>query len=190
MKTRQTSPSVTTGSSRTTRSRTSQNASDEMRDEIIDWLRDAYAMERGLEAALQKQSQKDELSPSVRQRAAAHLEETRRHAEEVKAALESLGTDTSKLKTGVGVTLQGMKGMASKFASDERIKDLLDSYSMEHFEIACYLALASGAEAAGLNEVAEMCRRIIPDEERMAQALRQALPQEVHSYLFQAAAEV
>ena len=156
-----------------------------MRDAIIDWLREAYAMERGLESALEKQSKNDDLNTSVRQRAAQHLQETRRHAEAVKGALQNLGTDTSALKTGLGVMAQATKGVGSMVANDERIKDMLDSYSMEHFEIACYTALAAAAERAGLTRVSEICRQIIPDEDRMAEALLQALPVEVSDYLFE-----
>src|SRR5579862_6664023 len=94
----------------------------QIRDEIIDWLRDAYAMERGLEKALQKQSENDEVSPRIRERAAMHLQETRRHAEEVESALRSLDANTSSLKTTLGVMTQSTKGIATKFASDERIK--------------------------------------------------------------------
>lgn len=155
----------------------------DVRESIIDWLRDAYAMERGLEKSLQKQSQNDDCSPSVRSRASQHLAETQRHAEEVHATLQSLGADTSALKTGLGLTAQATKGMASMFAQDEQIKDLLDAYSMEHFEIACYTALAAAAEAAGLAQVVEMCRRIIPDEEHMAQSIMESLPREVFYYL-------
>ena len=155
------------------------------RDEIIDWLKDAYGLERGLESSLEKQSAAEDVSPGIRERVSAHLEETRRHAEAVRAALQSLGADISSLKTGIGRVAQAAKGMGSKFARDERIKDLLDAYSMEHFEIACYTALEAAAQREGLVDVAETCRRIIPDEKRMAEALLQALPDEVTSYLFE-----
>jgi ferritin-like metal-binding protein YciE len=161
----------------------------EVRDEIIDWLRDAYAMERGLEGALEKQSKNEDLSREFRDRAAQHLEETRRHAEDVKSALQSLGADTSALKTGMGVVAQATKGLGTKFTRDERIKDLLDAYSMEHFEIACYMALATAAERAGLAQVAAVCNRILPDEERMADTLLDYLPAEITNYLFERQAE-
>ena len=157
----------------------------DIRDEIIDWLREAYAMERGLESALENQSKNDDVNPQVRNRAAAHLEETRRHADEVRSALQSLGTDTSSIKTGVGVMLQATKSLGTAFASDEHIKDLLDAYSMEHFEIACYTALEAAARRAGLTQVVEVCQSIIPDEQRMAEALIRALPAEVTDYLFE-----
>ena len=153
------------------------------RDEVIDWLRDAYAMERGLETTLKKQSTNDKLSPDLQQYASMHLEETRRHAESVKAALESLGTDTSSLKTGLGVMTEATKGMATMFARDEQIKDLLTAYSMEHFEIACYTSLEAAAQQLGLSNVVAMCRQIIADEERMATTLLQAIPRMTVSYL-------
>lgn len=156
-----------------------------IKEEVIDWLRDAYAMERGAEQALEKQAKNADLSTAVRQRAAAHLRETREHAEAVQTSLQALGADTSALKTGLGVITQLTKGLGTAFSSDERIKDLLDAYAMENFEIACYTALASAAERAGLAQVVETCRRIIPDEERMAQAIKNAIPGEIASYLFE-----
>jgi ferritin-like metal-binding protein YciE len=164
---------------------TSDRHADVGREEIIDWLRDAYAMERGLESSLKKQAENEELSSEVRERAASHLQETKRHAEQVRGALQSLDTDTSSLKTGLGSATQALKGIGSVFARDEKIKDLLDAYSMEHFEIACYTALAAGALRAGLTTVAEVCQAIIPDEQRMAQTLLEALPREVTDYLFE-----
>ncbi len=62
------------------------------------------------------------------------------------------------LKTGVAWMTQFTKEMTSALARDERIKDLLDACAMEHFEIACYLALAAAAEKADLPMVAETCR--------------------------------
>jgi ferritin-like metal-binding protein YciE len=169
----------------TTQSATGSRRSgvESIRDEIIDWLRDAYAMEQSMEASLQKHAGNDDLSPQVSSRSRIHLEETRRHADDIKAALESLDADTSSLKTAVGVIAQATKGLASTFARDEQIKDILDAYSMEHFEIACYLALIAGAEKAGLSQIANTCQRILADEERMAKSLKDSLPGEVAQYL-------
>jgi ferritin-like metal-binding protein YciE len=161
--------------------------SKEIRDEIVDWLRDAYSLERGLEASLEKQSKDNELAPEVRERAATHLEETKRHAEAVRACLQSLDADTSAMKTAMGTIGQGFKGLSTQFARDQHIKDLLDAYMMEHFEIACYTSLEAAAEHAGFTEVADMCRRIIPDEERMASTLIDAIPRETVGYLFKEA---
>lgn len=153
------------------------------RDELIDWLRDAYSMERGLEITLSKQAENDELNPAMREQARQHLEETRRHADGVKGCLEFLGTDVSKLKTGLAQMMELAKGVGTAFARDERVKDLLAAYASEHFEIACYKALRASAIAANEPEIARVCDMIIPDEERMARWLDANLPTVVTSYL-------
>ncbi|HEX8310417.1 MAG TPA: ferritin-like domain-containing protein [Chthoniobacteraceae bacterium] len=153
------------------------------KDELIDWLRDAYAMERGLEITLQKQAANAELNSTIREQARLHLEETKRHAEAVHACLEQLGADTSALKTGLAKMLEIGKGLGTTFASDERVKDLLAAYASEHFEIACYKALRAGALEIGHPEIAAVCDSILPDEERMAGWLDANLSNVVSGYL-------
>ena len=155
------------------------------RDELIDWLRDAYAMERGLEITLGKQAESEDLSPTLRQQARVHLAETRSHAEAVKACLEKLGSDTSTIKTGMAKTMEIVKGMGTNFARDERVKDLLAAYASEHFEIACYRALHTAATVAGEPAIVAVCESIIPDEENMAEWLDMNLPTVVREYLAQ-----
>jgi ferritin-like metal-binding protein YciE len=158
------------------------------KEELIDWLRDAYAMERGLELAMQKQVHNEEVSVSVRNQARTHLDETRRHAELVKGCLEELGADPSTIKTGIAEMGEMIKGVSTKFAADERIKDLLAAYAAEHFEIACYRALQAGAKLAGELSIARVCEQIIPEEERMAEWLDANLPAIVQEYLTQQSA--
>ncbi|MDB6136347.1 MAG: hypothetical protein JWM59_4590 [Verrucomicrobiales bacterium] len=150
---------------------------------ITDWFRDAYAMERGLEIALGKQAENKNLHPAVRGMAARHLTETRQHAEAVKTCLETLGAGTSMLKTGLAEAGETVKWMSTKFAQDERVKDLLATYAKEHFEIACYRAIETAAREIDEPQVAEVCRRIIRDEERMAAWIRDNLPSVVVSYI-------
>lgn len=154
------------------------------RDLIVAWLRNAYALERGLEASLVKVSRDDDVAQTIRAAAGMHLEETKHHIEGVKAVLESLGEKTSSLKTIIGGATQAVKGIASEFSHDQPLKDLLDAYAMEHLEIAIYTAIEAAAKRADLPLVAELCRKIIPDEERMGRTLREFLPQEVGFYLF------
>lgn len=54
---------------------------------------------------------------------------------------------------------------------------------MEHFEIACYSALAAAAELGGLSQIANACRQIILDEEKMAETVRKELPRVVREYI-------
>lgn len=153
------------------------------KEEIIDWLRDAYAMEKGLEVALRKQAENQDAPADLRARAESHLSETQTHAELVKECLKKLGTDTSTLKTALAQGTEFMKGAGTAFAKDERIKDMLAAYAMEHFEIACYTALAAGATAAGFTDIAATCENIIKDERAMASWLDENLSKTVTGYL-------
>jgi ferritin-like metal-binding protein YciE len=155
----------------------------ETRDSLMDWLRDAYAMERAQEVSLKKQSQNEEMEPSLRQQLAMHLAETRAHAAAVEGCLRTMGSDTSLLKTALGSSVALAQGLATAFTPDERVKDFLATYTSEHFEIACYQALRTAAELLGEHDVVTMCDSILPDEERMAEWLAANLPMVVRSYL-------
>lgn len=153
------------------------------KDELIDWLRDAYAMEKAMELSLKKQIDNQSLSMLVREQSAVHLKETQHHAEAVAACLKRLGSETSTLKTAMAKGLEIMKGASTAFAGDHRVKDLLGMCAAEHFEIACYTALRAGAARFGIFEIVETCNKIIKDEQRMADWLEANLPHVVMTYL-------
>ena len=154
-----------------------------VQDEIVRWLRDAYAMERGMEVTLKKVAESDRHALECRNLAAAHLEETRQHAQTIERLLKSLGSDTSTIKMGAAMMTETIKGLGTAMSQDEEIKDLLASYAMEHFEIACYRALVAAAELAGFAEIADACEQIISDEENMAEGFTDALPRAVQDHL-------
>ncbi len=157
------------------------------KDELMDWLRDAYAMERGLEVSLRKMSEAGDAPYSLREQAGLHLRQTQEHAESVKHVLEQLGSDTSALKTGLAKTMESLKGFGTFFAKDEEIKDILSACAAEHFEIACYTAIRTAASMLGLTSVVTMCDHIISEEEEMAHWLGEHLPEIVTHHLQRAA---
>jgi ferritin-like metal-binding protein YciE len=154
-----------------------------IKDEIIAWLCDAYAMERSQEAALEKICNNSEETIECRTAAAMHLTETRQHSRIMESLARTLGADVSLFKTGLGLMAEKIRGIGTTLPHDGQIKDLLGCYAMEHFEIACYSALAAAAEAAGFSQITNACRQIILDEEKMAEIIRKELPQIVRDYL-------
>ncbi len=153
------------------------------KDDLIDWLRDAYAMEKAMEMALKKQINNDKLPLEAREAASIHYSETEGHAEAVHACLHELGADTSTLKNVMAQGLEFAKGAGTMLAKDEHIKDILAAYAAEHFEIACYTALKAAAEEAGVAEIVRTCDAILQDEINMAKNLEANLPSLVKSYL-------
>lgn len=138
------------------------------RDEVIDWLNDAYAMERSIEIMLRKQAENEEVHRAVRERARIHLDETAEHAERLSRCLQLLGASPSALKTMAGQVLELGKGLTTKFARDERVKDFLAAYGTEYFEIACYKALIAGATAADEQEIIPLLEQNLKEDEAMA----------------------
>lgn len=156
------------------------------KDELIEWLRDAYAMEKAMEVTLKKQVDNPAVSMLLREQSAVHLKETQQHAEAVAACLKRLGSETSTLKTAMAKGMEIMKGASTAFAGDHRVKDLLGMCATEHFEIACYTALRAGAARFGIFDIVETCNQIMKQEQRMADWLEANLPHVVMSYLEEA----
>ncbi|HEY0368873.1 MAG TPA: ferritin-like domain-containing protein [Chthoniobacterales bacterium] len=154
------------------------------RDEVIDWLKDAYSMERGLEVTLRKQAENDEVHRAVRERARIHLDETAEHAERVSRCLEMLGSSPSTVKSATGQVMEMGKGLMTKFTRDERVKDFLAAYGAEYFEVACYKSLIAGARAAGEEEIVPLLEQNLREDRAMADWLDMNVEGITRDYLF------
>lgn len=147
---------------------------------MLDWLRDAYAMERSLSKTLEKQArhaeEADEPDPAMAARLRQHHQETERHADQVRMCLQQHGEDVSRLKSGMGIFGGIMQGLTTGATHDTAVKDCLAGIAAEHFEIACYRSLIAAAEQLGDMETANTCRDILREEEEMARWLESQLP--------------
>lgn len=152
---------------------------------LISWLNDAYALEQQLITVLGNHSSDASHYPHIQRRIDEHIQETKRHAETVKQCIERLGGSTSVAKAAMGKVTGVMAGMSTAVASDELVKNCLAECSTEHLEIASYKALIASAEALGHSDIADACRRILSDEQRMADWLDQNLAGVVQEHLAQ-----
>lgn len=108
----------------------------ELKENLLDWLRDAHAMEQQAEQMLRAQASRIEHYPAVKRRLEQHLEETLGQQALLKACIERLGGSTSDLKDLMGRAMafgQAVGGMAN---SDEIVKGAISSYVFENLEIA------------------------------------------------------
>ncbi|WP_395735956.1 DUF892 family protein [Prosthecobacter sp.] len=145
--------------------------------EIIEGLRDAYAMEKAMEIALQKLMVHPHTHVDLQQQASQHCASTRRHAVELAACLRRLDSDTASPRSEWVRGIELMKGMGAAFVRDERIKDVLTVFATEHFEIACHARLGEGAQHFGLLEIVRICDEILQAEKRISKWLKLNLPQ-------------
>lgn len=149
---------------------------EEQKKTYLAWLRDAHAMELGLVSVLEKQIEdfKDEAEASAK--LSEHLEQTKRHAELVEAAIKRHGGEPSSAKDWGSKMSAAMQGLGMSFNDDLKVKDAHASYAAEQFEIATYTLISAAAEEFGDEETVGMCSDIIAEEIDMANWLMDQLP--------------
>ncbi|MEO3432696.1 ferritin-like domain-containing protein [Inquilinus sp. CAU 1745] len=152
-------------------------------DRLIQWLRDAHAMEKQAETMLEAQASRLEHYPELRQRIREHISETQNQARRLETCIERLGADTSTMKDAAGKMSAMMQGLGGALADDEIIKGSMAGYTFEHFEISAYTTLIAAAEEAGDQQTASVCREILREEKAMADWIEHHLPAVTKQYL-------
>lgn len=155
-------------------------------EHLMDWLRDAHAMEEQAETMLGSMLSRIESYPELRQRIQRHIEETREQQRLVRQCIERRGGDTSLLKDLTGKAMATFQGFAGVFAADEVVKGTMFSFAFENLEIAAYSQLKVAADVVGDAETAAVCQRILEEERAMAQWIEHNSAALVRSFLARA----
>ncbi|NYZ63313.1 ferritin-like domain-containing protein [Luteimonas deserti] len=156
---------------------------------LVDWLRNAHAMEQQAEQMLKAQAGRIEHYPELRQRIEQHLEETRGQQALLERCFERLGESPSVMKDMMGKVAAFGQAIGGAANSDEVVKGAIASYVFESLEIASYTSLIAAAEAVGDTETANVARQILPQEEAMAQWLLEHIPSITVQFMQRDAAE-
>lgn len=159
------------------------------REWLIQWLRDAHAMEEQAVTMLNGQLSRLENYPDLSDRVRLHVEETKAQAARLKACLDSLDDGTSTMKDVSGKLMATAQSLSGMFAGDEVLKGSLASYTFEHMEIASYSILIAAAEALGEIEIARVCEENLREEEAMAEWLKNNLPVTAEQFLARSAVD-
>lgn len=157
------------------------------KEHLLDWLRDAHAMEQQAEHMLRAQSERLEHYPELKSRIDDHIEETLWQKEQLEGCITRLGGSTSLLKDLAGKLMafgQAVSGMA---VNDEVVKGAMSGYVFENLEIASYTVLIAAAEAADDPETQEVAEAILPQEQAMADWLLEHLPEVTEAFLSRSA---
>ncbi|AZO82041.1 MULTISPECIES: ferritin-like domain-containing protein [unclassified Bosea (in: a-proteobacteria)] len=152
-------------------------------ERLMEWLRDAHAMEQQAETMLSSLATRIENYPDVKAQIEAHLEETRRQASQLESCIQRRGGGTSTIKDLAGKFVAFGQGLSGIFVGDEIIKGALASYTFEQMEIASYRILIAAAEQVGDPETSAVCARILGEEEAMARWLAENLAPLTQRYL-------
>lgn len=136
---------------------------------LMDWLRDAHAMEEQSERMLTNTAARIKNYPEFKARLESHAEETRRQVALLKGCIDRRGGDTSAVKDLAGRLTAMAQAASGMFVSDEIVKATMATYTFEHMEISAYRSLIGAAEAVGDAETKRVCEEILAQEEAMAE---------------------
>jgi ferritin-like metal-binding protein YciE len=149
---------------------------------LLEWLRDAHAMEQQAETMLSAMSRRIENYPELKRKIDSHLEETRQQSKRLDARLDQLG-GRSALKDAAATIVGLGQGLSGLFVGDEVVKGAMASYTFEHFEISSYKVLIATAQQAGDDTTRRLCEEILAEEQAMADWLDDHLEQITVAYL-------
>lgn len=153
------------------------------KEHLVEWLRDAYAMEKQALEMLEKMANRIEHYPELRDKIKVHIHQSENQAERLETCLQRLGEDTSAIKTGLGKLVGAAQALSGMLTTDEIVKGAVSGYVFEHYEIANYKVLIAAAEAADEPEIARVCYEILREEEEMAQWLDEHMPSIINAFL-------
>ena len=156
-------------------------------DNLLDWLRDAHAMEQQAEQMLKGQASRLENYPKLKARIEEHITETIGQRELLEGCIERLGGSPSVLKDLAGKAMAFGQAMGGMVFPDEVVKGAMAGYVFENMEIATYKVLIAAAEAVGDVETRAVCERILPQEQAMADWLLEHLPEVTQAFLHRSA---
>ena len=150
---------------------------------LVDWLRDAHAMERTSVDNLDRLADRFSRHPELAGRFREHWRESLDQVAALEECLRKLGSDTSTFRDlasrFVGIA-QAYRGMVSR---DEPVKDCLAAYAAIHLEIATYLSLRAAALELAESGIARMCEVHLERERAMAMWLEEAVVQVTLEFL-------
>ena len=155
---------------------------------LVNWLRDAHAMERQSEQMLRGQARRLERYPKLAEALEQHAEQTLAQRELLEQCLERLDASPSTLRDVAGRLGAGMQSLATMAVEDEPVKAVIACLAFEHLEVATYTVLFATAHQAGDIQCQRMFDQLLHEEQAMAGRLRDSLPRLAQAYLARDAA--
>jgi ferritin-like metal-binding protein YciE len=150
---------------------------------LIDWLRDAHAMERTSVDNLDRLADRFSRHPELSVRFREHWRESLNQVVALEVCLKKLGSDTSTFKDLTSRFVRIAQAYAGAISLDEPVKDCLAAYASIHLQIATYVSLrAAGLELAE-PEIVRMCDEHLQHERAMAGWLEQQITEVTLDFL-------
>lgn len=150
---------------------------EKLKNKLVGYLQDAYAMENQIAEALEKQVKATVAHPDIQARIQEHLEATRQHRARMEQRITALGQHPSAVK-GLMTTLMGnMQGALGGTRSDALAMNARDDFVIENLEICSYAMLIATAQLYGDQETVRACELNLHDELVMREWLQEHIVQ-------------
>lgn len=147
-------------------------ASETIRSVYATALRNTHALETEALQVMERQVERLENYPEMKQALTQHIEETRGQRDRLEQALSALGENPSTVKEAVMGVMGNLAAMAHIPAQDEILKNTFANHAVEAFEIAAYTSLLTIAEAAGDQASLPGFRQSLAEEQAMAERIK------------------
>ncbi len=153
------------------------------KDIFVAGLRNAHAMESQAQEMMERQAERLDDFPDVKEKVQVHLEETKDQIERLDECLRSFGESSSSFKDTAQSVMGNMAAMAHSVADDEILKNTFANSAFEHYEIAAYKSLLAMCSPAGADSCRALLEANLREEERMADWVDQNVENVTNMYL-------
>ena len=154
-----------------------------IKDIYITGLQNAHALEAQAIQLCQRQVERLENYPEMREQLRLHVEESRRQQERLEQILQSMGTSPSTLKD-IGTSIMGnVAAIGHAFTQDEILKNTFANFGFEHIEISSYRSLLVMAQEAGDSRAPQLLQESLNEEIRMAKFIEDNIDMVTRRYM-------
>ena len=150
---------------------------------LVEWLRDAHAMERTSVDNLDRLADRFSRHPELAVRFREYWRESLGQVAVLEACLKKLGSDTSTFRDLARRFVGIAQAYAGAISLDEPVKDCLAAYASLHLQIATYVSLRAAALELAEPEIERMCDEHLRSERAMAGWLEQQITEVTLEFL-------
>ncbi len=136
-------------------------------------LRNMHALEMTAIELTERQTERLDSYPEMKQRLVRHHAESEQQASRLERILARHGSSTSSAKNMVSSVMGNMAAALHAPADDEVLKNTFANFAFEHQEIAAYTSLIAMAEEIGDAESVPLLRQSLDEERAMADWISQ-----------------
>lgn len=162
---------------------------DDIKSTILDWLRDAHAMEQQAENMLSGFADRLEHYPELKSRIESHAQVSVAQQDALEDCINRAGGKTSALKDLGGKAMGLGQAISGLMVSDEVVKGAMSIYVFTQMEVVSYNVLATAAKRAGDLHTLAICNQHLTEEVTLAEWLQNHIPGITEEFLARTAVD-